>query len=422
MDRTEAYLNRWPAASRRTWTHARAGFVKMPLPMCRASRCARGVHRADNLPLPTTRPLFTLSDFDFDLPPALIAQTPPANRGASRLLHIDPAGALVDLQFADLPGLLRAGDLLVFNDTRVIKARLGGYKASGGKIEVLVERIVQTDRVLAHVRASKSPGPGTVLRLADAFDAVVLGREGELFDLQFPDDVLTLLDAHGATPLPPYITHAAGADDDQRYQTIYADAPGAVAAPTAGLHFDQAMLDRLAGAGIEQAFVTLHVGAGTFQPVRTQDLSQHVMHAERYTVGPQTQAAILRSRQRGGRVIAVGTTSMRALESAALSPDRAAPGTGPTPFGPPRQAGRDDALFQQPQGDTRLFISPGFHFQIVDALVTNFHLPQSTLLMLVSALAGVDTIRAAYAHAIAQQYRFFSYGDAMFIEPPRHAS
>ena len=285
---------------------------------------------------------------------------------------------------------------------------------------MLVERITEDNRVLAHVRASKSPGPGTILRLAGAFDAVVLGREGELFDIRFPASVLSLLDAHGATPLPPYITHSADDEDDQRDQTIYADAPGAVAAPTAGLHFDQAMLDTLGAAGVELAFVTLHVGAGTFQPVRTKDLRHHVMHAERYSVPAATQAAILRTRQRGGRVIAVGTTSMRALESAALPPERAAHSVGPTPFGQPRQPGHDDSLFQQPQGDTRLFISPGFHFQIVDALVTNFHLPQSTLLMLVSALAGVDTIRAAYAHAIAQQYRFFSYGDAMFIEPSRH--
>lgn len=365
--------------------------------------------------------MLSLSDFDFELPDELIAQTPPATRGASRLLHVHPTGTLTDLQFSDLPGLLNAGDLLVFNDTRVIKARLTGHKASGGKIEVLVERITESDRVLAHVRASKSPGAGTVLRLADAFDAVVLGRAGELFDIRFPADVLSLLDAHGATPLPPYITHAAGEQDDERYQTVYADAPGAVAAPTAGLHFDSAMLQRLEQAGVGVAFVTLHVGAGTFQPVRTQDLSQHVMHAERYTVPDATQQAIIGARREGKRVIAVGTTSMRALESAALPRDTQMPAAGPTPFGARRKAGDQSSPFHQPQGDTRLFIAPGFHFQIVDALVTNFHLPQSTLLMLVSALAGVDTIRAAYAHAIAQQYRFFSYGDAMFIEPSRHA-
>lgn len=365
--------------------------------------------------------LLTLSDFDFDLPDARIAQTPPATRGASRLLHVDPAGALADLQFSDLPGLLNAGDLLVFNDTRVIKARLAGHKASGGKIEVLVERITEPDRVLAHVRASKPPGAGTVLRLADAFDAVVLGRAGELFDIRFPGDVLSLLDAFGATPLPPYITHAADSQDDERYQTVYSDAPGAVAAPTAGLHFDSAMLQQLEQAGVGVAFVTLHVGAGTFQPVRTQDISQHIMHAERYTVPTRTQEAVVQARRAGKRVIAVGTTSIRALESAALSIDTDMPAAGPTPFGKPRYASDQTLTFHQPQGDTRLFISPGFNFQIVDAVVTNFHLPQSTLLMLVSALAGVDTIRAAYAHAIEQQYRFFSYGDAMFIEPSRHA-
>jgi len=364
--------------------------------------------------------LLSLSDYDFALPPELIAQTPPARRGASRLLHLDSDGTCRDRQFADLPTLLRAGDVLVFNDTRVIKARLNGRKASGGKIEVLVERIVEDDRVLAHVRASKSPGAGTVLHLEEAFDAVVLGRSGELFDLRFPGDVLTLLDRHGHTPLPPYITHAADAEDDQRYQTVYADAPGAVAAPTAGLHFDEAMLAHLAGAGIELAYVTLHVGAGTFQPVRTQDLTQHVMHAERYQVPAATQQAILKARQSGARVVCVGTTSLRALESAAQPPDQVMPSTGPTPAACERPRDTVESLFPHPQGDTRLFIAPGYRFQLVDALLTNFHLPQSTLLMLVSALAGVAPIRAAYTHAIAHQYRFFSYGDAMFIEPSRH--
>lgn len=350
------------------------------------------------------------------------------------------------MQFRDMGTLLRPNDLLVFNDTRVIKARLAGRKASGGKIEVLVERIIDDNRVLAHVRASKSPGPGTVLILADAFEATMLARHGELFELQFPGDVLALLDAHGATPLPPYITHAADASDDDRYQTVYADAPGAVAAPTAGLHFDDAMLHKLAAQGVAQAFVTLHVGAGTFQPVRTHDLGQHVMHAERYTVPAATQEAVLRARQAGGRVIAVGTTSLRALESAAQPADRpasvpdffaapqsgnaTAPNTtlndaaakivGPTPASPPRDRQTNASPFHHPQGDTRLFITPGYQFQVVDALFTNFHLPESTLLMLVSALAGVAPIRQAYAHAIAHQYRFFSYGDAMFIESPRH--
>ena len=346
-------------------------------------------------------PSFTLSDFDYALPPELIAQTPAAQRGGSRLLHLDGAGALHDRRFPDLAGLLRAGDLLVFNDTRVIKARLTGHKASGGKVEVLVERITEPDRALAHVRASKSPGPGTTLRLADAFDATVLGRAGELFDLRFPAPVLDLLDAHGATPLPPYITHAADATDEARYQTVYAREPGAVAAPTAGLHFDEAMLERLAALGVERAFVTLHVGAGTFQPVRVDNLADHVMHAEWYTVGQPVIDAIARARNRGGRVIAVGTTSVRALESAAAQ----------NPHGP-------QAPLAPLQGDTRLFITPGYRYRVVDALVTNFHLPQSTLLMLVSALAGMEPIRRAYAHAVAQRYRFFSYGDAMFIESP----
>lgn len=349
----------------------------------------------------------TVSDFNYDLPPELIAQTPAAERTGSRLLHLDAAGQLHDRQFADLAALLRPNDLLVFNDTRVIKARLAGHKATGGKIEVLVERITDTDRVLAHVRASKSPGPGMVLRLADAFDATVLGREGELFDIRFPGPVLDLLDAHGATPLPPYITHAADAGDDERYQTVYAREPGAVAAPTAGLHFDQPTLDRLSELGVARAFVTLHVGAGTFQPVRVDNLADHVMHAEWYTVPQTAVAAIAHARAQGGRVIAVGTTSVRALESAAAQTEDSPEGS--TAPGLPLAAA---------QGDTRLFITPGYQYRVVDALVTNFHLPQSTLLMLVSALAGIEPIRRAYAHAVAQRYRFFSYGDAMFIESP----
>jgi len=351
-----------------------------------------------------TAPL-TLSDFDYVLPPELIAQHPAAERGGSRLLHLDVGGQLHDLRFPDLAGLLRPGDLLVFNDTRVIKARLTGHKAgSGGKVEVLVERLVEPTRALAHVRASKSPGAGTVLRLADAFDAEVLGRQGDLFDLRFPAPVLALLDAHGATPLPPYITHAAEQDDDSRYQTVYAREPGAVAAPTAGLHFDDAMLQRLAEMGVRRAFVTLHVGAGTFQPVRVEKLDEHVMHAEWYTVPQATADAVAHTRAQGGRVVAVGTTSVRALESAAAQT------AAPVGVARPIEAA---------QGDTRLFITPGYRYRAVDALLTNFHLPQSTLLMLVSALAGLDPIRRAYAHAVAQRYRFFSYGDAMFIETPR---
>jgi S-adenosylmethionine:tRNA ribosyltransferase-isomerase len=344
--------------------------------------------------IPVTADL-DLSDFDYDLPPELIAQHPAARRDASRLLHLDAGGGLHDLQFTGLPGLLRAGDLLVFNDTRVIKARLRGRKASGGQVEVLVERILDPRRALAHVRASKSPKAGTRLLLADdAFEAEVLGRRDELFELAFPEPVLELLERHGSVPLPPYITHAADGDDESRYQTVYADKPGAVAAPTAGLHFDQAMLDRLEVQGVDRAFVTLHVGAGTFQPVRVAHIRDHVMHAERYVVPAETLQKIRETRARGGRVVAVGTTSVRSLEAAAREGD----GVSTT------------------EGDTRLFITPGYRYANVDALITNFHLPQSTLMMLVSALAGIEPIRRAYAHAVQSRYRFFSYGDAMFIE------
>lgn len=344
-------------------------------------------------------PDLLLSQFDYELPPELIAQVPAPQRSGSRLLHLDASGALHDRRFAELPTLLRAGDLLVFNDTRVIKARLRGQKESGGRVEVLVERITAPQTALAHVRASKSPRAGTRLRLADAFDVEVSGREGELFELLFPANVLALLEAHGSTPLPPYITHDSGEDDDSRYQTVYAREPGAVAAPTAGLHFDENMLDVLAQQGVDHTFVTLHVGAGTFQPVRVEKLSEHVMHAERFHVSAETMQKICQTRAAGGRVVAVGTTSVRALESAAAQLVSAPEGV--------------DA-----EGDTRLFITPGYRFQLVDALITNFHLPQSTLLMLVSALAGMEPIRRAYAHAVQSRYRFFSYGDAMFIESP----
>lgn len=336
-----------------------------------------------------------ISQFDYELPPELIAQHPAGRRDASRLLHLDGAGELHDRHFTDLPDLLRAGDLLVFNDTRVIKARLRGRKDSGGQVEVLVERITDPHRALAHVRASKSPRAGTRLVLADgALTIEVLGRQDELFELAFPEPVLTLLERHGSVPLPPYITHGADSDDESRYQTVYADKPGAVAAPTAGLHFDQAMFERLDALGVQRAFVTLHVGAGTFQPVRVAHIADHVMHAERYQVPAETLHRIRETRARGGRVIAVGTTSVRSLEAAAREGD-----------------GEHDC-----EGDTRLFITPGYRFTHVDALITNFHLPQSTLLMLVSALAGMDPIRRAYAHAVQSRYRFFSYGDAMFIE------
>lgn len=336
-----------------------------------------------------------ISQFDYELPRDLIAQHPTERRDASRLLHLDGAGALHDRQFTDLPDLLRRDDLLVFNNTRVIKARLRGHKESGGQVEVLVERILDPTRALAHIRASKAPREGARLLLEEAFEAVVLGREDEFFKLQFPESVLELLDRHGSVPLPPYITHPADKEDEARYQTVYAEQPGAVAAPTAGLHFDEVMLDRLAAKGIDRSFITLHVGAGTFQPVRVAHISDHVMHAERYRVPADTLQKIRATRDRGGRVIAVGTTSVRALEAAAHdAPD------GPGPI----------------EGDTRLFITPGYQFRYIDALITNFHLPQSTLLMLVSALAGMPPIRQAYEHAVQSRYRFFSYGDAMLIE------
>jgi S-adenosylmethionine:tRNA ribosyltransferase-isomerase len=339
-----------------------------------------------------------ISQFDYHLPAELIAQTPAEKRADSRLLHLDASSRLHDRQFIDLPSLLRPNDLLVFNNTRVIKARLLGQKESGGKVEVLVERITDLTTALAHVRASKSPKAGTVLLLGDELKVRVDGRDGELFILSFPDRVLDVLERHGSTPLPPYITHAADAHDDERYQTVYAKEPGAVAAPTAGLHFDNEMLEKLDTMGVNKAFVTLHVGAGTFQPVRVEKISEHVMHSERYRVPVETLQAIARTRSRGGRIIAVGTTSVRALEAAAA------------------QLG-GGALPDQPiEGDTQLFITPGYAFQWVDVLITNFHLPQSTLLMLVSALAGMEPIRRAYQHAVQSRYRFFSYGDAMFIE------
>jgi S-adenosylmethionine:tRNA ribosyltransferase-isomerase len=353
-----------------------------------------------NLPV---NPDLRLSQFDYELPPELIAQSPAAHRSASRLLHVDSTGGLHDRQFTDLPTLLKSGDLLVFNDTRVIKARLRGQKESGGRVEVLVERITAPRTALAHIRSSKSPRAGTRLSLAESFDATVTGRAGELFIVQFPESVLELLEQYGSTPLPPYITHTASPDDDTRYQTVYAREPGAVAAPTAGLHFDEAMLAKLAAQGVESAFVTLHVGAGTFQPVRVENLSEHVMHAERFHVNADVVEKIRQTRTRGNRVVAIGTTSVRALESAAALMN-----------GQP--AGPGDAL----EGDTRLFITPGYQFQWVDALLTNFHLPQSTLLMLVSALTGIEPMRRAYEHAVQSRYRFFSYGDAMFIEPANH--
>ncbi|MDA8127562.1 MAG: tRNA preQ1(34) S-adenosylmethionine ribosyltransferase-isomerase QueA [Betaproteobacteria bacterium] len=336
-----------------------------------------------------------VADFDFDLPADLIAQFPPATRGGSRLLHVDATGTLHDRRFSELPMLLRPDDLLVMNDTRVIKARLFGQKESGGKVELLVERVLGEFEALAFIRASHAPKPGSRIRLSGDIALDVLARQDDLTRLRFPRPVLDVLDEVGRLPLPPYIEHSPTADDEARYQTVYADAPGAVAAPTAGLHFDDAMLDALKAQGIRTARVTLHVGAGTFQPVRVDDVADHRMHSERYTIPQPTVDAIHETRARGGRVVAVGTTSLRALEAAA-------------------QSGR---LHAGPN-ETDIFITPGYRFRVVDALITNFHLPRSTLLMLVSAFAGVDVIRAAYAHAVAERYRFFSYGDAMFLESP----
>ncbi len=378
---------------------------------------------------------YTLADFDFVLPPELIAQHPLAERSASRLL--DGRGAEpVDRTFRDLPGLLRTGDLLVFNDTRVIKARLHGRKASGGAVEALIERVLPSHdgrhEAWAHLRASKSPRAGQVVwfggrveaaytlaapesthgevdaapataasRSAEpGFAAEVLGRCGPdngLFHLRFQSDVLTLLERHGHVPLPPYITHADSADDERRYQTVFARAPGAVAAPTAALHFDAAVLADLAERGIDMASVTLHVGAGTFQPVKVERLADHQMHSEWFEVPQATVDSIAAARARGGRVVAVGTTTLRALESAALA---AAPGE----------------VLAVGARDTRIFITPGFEFRVVDLLVTNFHLPKSSLLMLVSAFVGHARMQALYAHAVEHGYRFFSYGDAMLLQ------
>jgi len=338
-----------------------------------------------------------LDDFDYELPPELIAQAPAATRSASRLLHLDGnTGALHDHQFTDLLELLHPGDMLVLNDTRVIKARLTGRKDSGGRIEVLIERVLAGDQAYAQVRASHAPKPGSVLILEDVVKATVVERHDDLFRLRFPGDldVFQLLERHGAVPLPPYITHPPDAADAARYQTVYAATPGAVAAPTAGLHFDETLLEALRARGIETATLTLHVGAGTFQPVREQNLAAHRMHGEWFSLPQATVDAVQRTRAGGGRIVAVGTTSLRALEAAAAVDGVPAAGAG----------------------ETQLFILPGYRFRIVDRLLTNFHLPKSTLLMLVSAFGGMAQIRRAYQHAVAQRYRFFSYGDAMLID------
>lgn len=334
-----------------------------------------------------------VADFHFELPEALLARYPLAERRASRLLALDGlSGALAHRRFADLLEYLRPGDLMVFNDTRVIPARLFGQKASGGRLEVLVERVLDSHRVLAHVRASKSPKPGSTILLDGGGEALMLARHDALFELRFAEQVLPLLERIGHMPLPPYIDRPDDAADRERYQTVYAERAGAVAAPTAGLHFDRGMLAALAEKGVETAFVTLHVGAGTFQPVRVERIEDHHMHSEWLEVGQAVVDAVAACRGRGGRVIAVGTTSVRSLESAAQ-------GGVLKPF----------------SGDTAIFIYPGRPFHVVDALLTNFHLPESTLLMLVAAFAGYPETMAAYQCAIAEGYRFFSYGDAMFI-------
>ncbi|MBC7955613.1 MAG: tRNA preQ1(34) S-adenosylmethionine ribosyltransferase-isomerase QueA [Cytophagales bacterium] len=342
---------------------------------------------------------FTLADFDFVLPPELIAQHPTAERSASRLLDGSVAPP-ADRIFRELPTLLRAGDLLVFNDTRVIKARLLGAKATGGSVEALVERVLPSHEVMLHLRASKSPKPGALIRFGSgdgdsSFEAEMLGRggaENSLFHLRFPSEPFALIERHGHVPLPPYITHADDADDERRYQTVFAAKPGAAAAPTAALHFDEGVLAALRERGIRTASVTLHVGAGTFQPVRTENLAEHRMHSEWFEVPQATVDAIAATHAAGGRVVSVGTTTLRALESAAQG-------------GELRAGSRD----------TDIFITPGFPFCVVDVLITNFHLPKSTLLMLVSAFAGYERVMALYQHAIAQRYRFFSYGDAMLL-------
>lgn len=335
------------------------------------------------------------SDFDYQLPEELIAQRPLQRRSASRLLYVPEDGDFEDRFFSKLPSLLRAGDLLVFNNTRVFPARLFGRKATGGRIELLVERLLGDRQALVHIRASKSPKADTLLELPAGVQARVEGRQGELFQVSFDCEatLLDYLEQVGRMPLPPYIVREDEAEDSERYQTVYAQRTGAVAAPTAGLHFDEALLNVLEERGIEQAFVTLHVGAGTFQPVRVERIQDHFMHAEQFEVSAEVCRKIAEARARGGRVVAVGTTVVRSLETAAAGGEL-------QPF----------------KGETNLFITPGYRFRSVDALITNFHLPRSSLLMLVCAFGGYEPVMRAYRHAVWQRYRFFSYGDAMFIE------
>ncbi len=344
-----------------------------------------------------------LSDFNYNLPPQLIAQHPLANRTDSRLLELKTeeghSTEFIDRQFRDILNLINPGDLLVFNDTKVIPARLHGKKETGGNVELLIERISAENQAWVQIRASKVPKIGSIVHIHNAagesFPVEMIGYDGRFYEVRFPENVFSLLERFGELPLPPYIEHQPNEQDAKRYQTVVAKNPGAVAAPTAGLHFDEEILSRLSQNGVRQATVTLHVGAGTFSPVREEDLSKHQMHYEWYSIPTQTLEAIAKTQRGGNRVIAVGTTSLRALESQALT--------------------------QQSSGETNLFITPGFTFKAVDCLLTNFHLPKSTLLMLVSAFAGVDNIRNAYQHAIAHEYRFFSYGDAMFLSRTHHS-
>ena len=340
-------------------------------------------------------PMF-ISDFDYELPDALIAKHPAGERRASRLLEVGTS--LIDHRFSELPDLLSAGDLLVFNDTRVIPARLAARKASGGRVEILIERILSERTALAHVRASKSPRPGSSLLLADDVEATVTAREGALFALTFSVGVAELLDSQGEVPLPPYLHRSAEADDIERYQTVYAKDPGAVAAPTAGLHFDQQMLDDTLAAGVRHAWLTLHVGAGTFQDLRHEEVERNRLHSERVQLGEECAELVRETRAAGGRVIAVGTTAVRSLECASADGE---PGDEIRAF----------------HGETDLFILPGYRFRSIDAMITNFHLPRSSLLILVAAFAGKERVLDAYAHAVREQYRFFSYGDSMFLTP-----
>ena len=360
---------------------------------------ARHEPRGDDVPLMPDRPSYRLSDFDYDLPAELIAQVPAPVRAGSRLMHV--AGATIeDCRFTDLPRLLSKRDLLVFNDTRVIRSRLHGRRETGGRVELLLERIVAPDEAWVQLSASHPPKPGGRIALPGGAAAVVLARDGRFFRLRFTieEPLESYLERHGEVPLPPYIAREPTDADRERYQTVYARHAGAVAAPTAGLHFDDATFVALRARGIALAYLTLHVGAGTFQPVDAEDLARHRMHSERYTIPEATAAAIRNTRASGGRVVAVGTTTLRALESAASG----------------------DAI-RAGESETALFVTPGYRFRVVDRLLTNFHLPRSTLLMLVSAFAGFAAIRAAYAHAIRERYRFFSYGDAMLLERDRDA-